>query len=255
LEPPAPNITDYLDPLIAPEAQSDCWRIILKLLSNLGNGSTPVLALHNVRDQASLCDVLPPIASQEGFSFEKTFCENAPRIRLPGTFEQWLGTLDAHHRKEVRRKLNKALAKGNADLQICPVDQIAATLDRFIVLMQRRGGQKAQDVRRVLGPILRLAAPALIRQGRIRISTLLIHAHPAASLLDMPTPDGPMLYNTGFDPSLGQWSPGVVAIVLSIRAAIASGASVYDLLRGDEPYKYRLGAVNCPLWRITLRRR
>jgi CelD/BcsL family acetyltransferase involved in cellulose biosynthesis len=40
----------------------------------------------------------------------------------------------------------------------------------------------------------------------------------------------------------------------TIRLATEEGCSVVDLLRGDEPYKYRFGAEDVPLIRLRLAR-
>jgi CelD/BcsL family acetyltransferase involved in cellulose biosynthesis len=41
---------------------------------------------------------------------------------------------------------------------------------------------------------------------------------------------------------------------LALKEAIEHGASVFDLLRGREDYKYKLGAVDDPLFRISVHR-
>ncbi len=63
-----------------------------------------------------------------------------------------------------------------------------------------------------------------------------------------------MLYNMGWDAKWREWSPGIVAVGMAIRRAIEAGFKNYDLLRGREPYKYELGAVDHPLYKITLRK-
>jgi CelD/BcsL family acetyltransferase involved in cellulose biosynthesis len=70
--------------------------------------------------------------------------------------------------------------------------------------------------------------------------------------MQFPSPAGPLLYNTGFDPAARPWSPGVVAILLAVRRAIEQHAVEYDLMRGCEEYKYRMGAVDRPMYQITL---
>jgi CelD/BcsL family acetyltransferase involved in cellulose biosynthesis len=41
---------------------------------------------------------------------------------------------------------------------------------------------------------------------------------------------------------------------LALRLAADEGCHTFDLLRGDEPYKYRFGAVDRPLHTLTLLR-
>jgi CelD/BcsL family acetyltransferase involved in cellulose biosynthesis len=51
-------------------------------------------------------------------------------------------------------------------------------------------------------------------------------------------------YQTGWLPELASLSLGTVLVAEAIRAARADGARVFDFLRGQEPYKYRFGAVD-----------
>jgi hypothetical protein len=49
-------------------------------------------------------------------------------------------------------------------------------------------------------------------------------------------------YITGFDKRYAAFSPGTVIVAHAIREAICNGYRVFDFLRGDEPYKFSLGA-------------
>jgi CelD/BcsL family acetyltransferase involved in cellulose biosynthesis len=67
--------------------------------------------------------------------------------------------------------------------------------------------------------------------------------------------DGPHLacrrwydYIGGFDPEFALLSPGTLLIGHALDAATAEGATATDFLRGAEPYKYRWGAVDQPMW-------
>ncbi|OLC19356.1 MAG: hypothetical protein AUH33_05770 [Chloroflexi bacterium 13_1_40CM_68_21] len=62
------------------------------------------------------------------------------------------------------------------------------------------------------------------------------------------------LYNAAFDPTLAPLSVGIVCHAYAIRSAIEEGIRTYDLLRGDEPYKYDLGAEDRWLVRIEAAR-
>ena len=58
------------------------------------------------------------------------------------------------------------------------------------------------------------------------------------------------LYNSAFDPDRADVSPGVVLVHKLIESAIASGRSRFDFLKGDESYKFRLGAATRPLFTL-----
>ena len=60
------------------------------------------------------------------------------------------------------------------------------------------------------------------------------------------------LYNSSFDPTLAALAPGMVLVWELVERAAKEGCHTFDLLRGDEPYKYRFGAVDRELRTLTL---
>jgi hypothetical protein len=52
-----------------------------------------------------------------------------------------------------------------------------------------------------------------------------------------------------------RYSPGTVIHLLGMKAMIARGVRIYDFLRGAEPYKYHLGAVDDCTWHLQFFRR
>jgi CelD/BcsL family acetyltransferase involved in cellulose biosynthesis len=62
------------------------------------------------------------------------------------------------------------------------------------------------------------------------------------------------LYNSAFDRAFQSASPGMVLVAEDIRIAIEAGCSVFDMLKGDYPYKYRFGAVPRTVKRLRVTR-
>jgi CelD/BcsL family acetyltransferase involved in cellulose biosynthesis len=60
------------------------------------------------------------------------------------------------------------------------------------------------------------------------------------------------LYNNGYNPQFSRLSPGFLSKVLSIRDGIEQGKLRYDLLKGEEGYKKRLGSTPIPLYRLKI---
>ena len=256
LETMGPAVSDYLEPLIDPAIEREAWGVMLKVFAKLRSGKNRKVTLHNVREGAPLRGVLAELAKDEGFEVEETRIENTPVLALRRSWEEYLATLDAHERKETRRKLNKALTKGGARVVKCSGDssEIARALADAFVLMEQAPGDKGEAIRRTIRPLLERAAPGMIAAGRLWLHTLYVEEKPAAVTIQFPYRDGPQLYNCGFDAAKKEWSPGVVLTSLIVKDAIESGATEFDLLRGQEPYKYRLGARDRGLWMVTLRK-
>jgi CelD/BcsL family acetyltransferase involved in cellulose biosynthesis len=58
------------------------------------------------------------------------------------------------------------------------------------------------------------------------------------------------LYNSAYDPGAAATSPGVVLVDLLVRRCLVEGLARLDLLKGDEVYKFRLGARARPLYAV-----
>ena len=245
------DCADYLDPPVC----RDAWPAVLRYIATLWDSGIKDLHLLNLHESAECRAFIPSIAESVGLVCDEYTEGCTTAIRLPATFDAFLSSLAAHESKEVRRKLRKAERDGAAELVRSVADERVATeLDRCLDLMESSGGAKADAVRVTLRPLLQTAGPALIRQGILRLYTLHLQGRPACCLLQFATGSGPLLYNIGYDLAMRRWAPGAVAIAMSIRDAIAEGATVYDMLRGDERYKYRLGAVDRPLFQLLIRK-
>ena len=113
-------------------------------------------------------------------------------------------------------------------------------------------GRWGQARLRLYRPLFRSAAAVLARAGQAA------RRHPPAArrprrgnhLLHRPAAP---TWGTGYDLDAESWSPGIVTFAMAIRSAIESREPVLDLLRGQYPYKYSLGAKDVPLHTLTLR--
>jgi len=84
-----------------------------------------------------------------------------------------------------------------------------------------------------------------LARGWLRLFVLRLDGKPAASLYGFRYGGVFYFYQSGFDPAYAKHSVGLATMALSIKAAIEEGAEEYDLLRGDEDYKFH--------WTCTVR--
>lgn len=245
-------ICDYLDPLVQ---DSDAWSAILTLLQNGWGRNVRGLTLHNVRAASPCRPLLEQLAPKFGFQCRERTAGVTMAVELPQQWETYLGRLDPHERKEIGRKIRRAETQTDMRFHVVEGEQFEARwLSTALDLIEAAHADKAAWLRTNLRPILERIGPELIGSGRMRLRMLLLDDCPAAGLIELPSERGPLIYNAGYDPHLRQWSPGVVLMASSIRDAIEHNGSVFDLLRGDEPYKRRLGAVAEPLYQVILQR-
>jgi CelD/BcsL family acetyltransferase involved in cellulose biosynthesis len=81
------------------------------------------------------------------------------------------------------------------------------------------------------------------QNGWLQMSFLVIDDKQVAAYLNFDYQDQILVYNSGLLP--GQYdnlSPGIVLLAYNIRHAIETKHAVFDFLRGNETYKYRMGA-------------
>jgi CelD/BcsL family acetyltransferase involved in cellulose biosynthesis len=247
-------VSDYLDPLAAEEPA--VWSAILQLLAHLWDRPLKAVTLHNVRAESAARTILPAIAPGLGFVVEEAPLDAAARIELPATWEAYLGALDAHERKELRRKIRKAQEQGGATLFICDETNFKAEhLTTSLDLIEAADESKREWFGANVRPLLERTGEQLIREGRLRLLMLWLSDRPGACILDFPSCSGPMLYNSGFEPALREFSPGVVTFGLAIKDAIERKCATFDMLRGQHAYKYKLGAKDYLLQRLSLHRK
>jgi CelD/BcsL family acetyltransferase involved in cellulose biosynthesis len=96
---------------------------------------------------------------------------------------------------------------------------------------------------------------SLFDQGMLDLLFLTVEGKKAAAMWQFVYGDRMMLYNSGLNPSdFAALSPGIVLSTYSIEASIEKGLALYDFLRGDETYKYRMGARDTSIYRISVHR-
>ena len=253
LETPGRWLTDYLDPLVDPQATRQCWSMILSLLNSLWDWSLGGVQFHHVRGDSAMRRILPELAPMFEFEYSESVTSIAPFITLPKTWEEYLDSIDGHERKEIKRKIRNAQTKASLSWKtLKSEDEIIPALERALSAMRQAESPKADFTDEVLVGFLRRLVPTLAKQGDFYLHELSLENAPTAWLLCLNSSRGPMIYNTSYDFSRKQWSPGIVSFSLALQDAIAAGAPIFNLLRGAEEYKKRLGAQDLELLKIQL---
>ncbi|MGH4009705.1 MAG: GNAT family N-acetyltransferase, partial [Pseudonocardiaceae bacterium] len=61
-----------------------------------------------------------------------------------------------------------------------------------------------------------------------------------------------LLYMSTYQPSAARYSPSYLLLAQAAQMAVAEGVRVLELGRGDEPYKFSLGAQSRHLRNVAL---
>jgi CelD/BcsL family acetyltransferase involved in cellulose biosynthesis len=244
--------SDYLDVLIEREAGAAA-----DALAGALGAEARVLDLPQVLATHSATDGLVRRLGGVGWSAIRTEAGVCPFVDLAGhTWASYLASLGAEHRYAVQRKLRRI--HRDFDATFAPArteDERREALDQAIALHELRFREKgASDafhtaaLRRFHEEFTRLA----LARGWLRLHLLRLGGRPAAALYGLRYGRSFFFYQSGFDPAYARYGVGVVTMALSIEAAIAEGAEEYDLLHGDEEYKFHWANAVRPLVRWEL---
>ncbi len=206
--------------------------------------------LDYVPEDTPTLDTFDHELSAAGYAVRRERLITSPRITLAADFETYVQGLGKKERHELRRKLRRFESAPGAGFRWAEESERAAVLDRFFALHRLSKGEKAAFMTPEAEAFFRDIADALAPLGRLRLGVVSAHGEDAAVLFAFAYGNTLALYNAAYDPSLSSLSLGIASHAFAVRDAIAQRFAVYDLLRGDEPYKYDLGAVDRWLWRL-----
>ena len=167
-------------------------------------------------------------------------------LDLPESFDEYLTGLSKKQRHEVRRKLRRFKeALGEPRLVR---ESGADVVAMFADLHRRSSGEK----RAFMSPEMEEYFVTLGKEVGAVIDVLYGETdRPVAAAFSFEDVDTSYLYNSAYEPEVGEASPGIALVAALISNTIARGHTRFDFLKGDEIYKFRLGAVARPLYRLT----
>lgn len=172
-------------------------------------------------------------------------CQSSPRFVCPriALDTSWSAVLARSRRADnFTRRIRRLRSENDFEWrEVCDADGTPDAFERFFELHQRRwrgaGGSEAMG-RPSVQAFHRDVVPALAQAGKLRFEELWVAGACRASIYGLNAGQTYAFYQSGFDPDWSSSSVGLVALGLSIEAAIARGARVYDFLHGTEPYKF-----------------
>lgn len=249
------EVTDYLGPVARPEDRDDVMAAYVDAL--VEDVDWDEIVAGGLAVDTGWPDALVRHAERVGLEvIEATRDDVCPRVDLAGGYQGYLERLPGKQRHEMRRKARK-LARDAGELRMVevPAGDVVDRLDVFFDMAVENESHKAAFFRKEpMREFFRELAREFAEEGVFRLHLLDVGGRPGAGTVSLVHGREWGLYNSAFDPALRMLAPGMVQVGQLIETAADEGLSVFDLLRGDEPYKYRFGAVDRELRRLTLTR-
>jgi CelD/BcsL family acetyltransferase involved in cellulose biosynthesis len=246
------SICDYMDFTVVPDRAGDVFDA---LLAALKDESWDTIELRGLRDDCLTIAELLPRAEAAGYNVEREDEAVAPHVMVPDSWEAYQAGLNKKDRHELRRKLRRLGELGELQMTAYTrVEDVEEHLPVLIRLMVESRSDKASFMSEQIGRFFHRMAPALAREGLVRLYELELNGSAIASVLCFDQAGRLFLYNSGYDPQYAQFAVGLGSKAMVLRDAIETGHHCVDFLRGHEPYKYDLGAVDRQIYKVTIRR-
>ncbi len=165
-------------------------------------------------------------------------------IDLPATFDEWLAGLGRKSRHEVRRKLRRFEAGAGTPSLSREPDGVGL----FARMHREASGAKGSFMTSAMEQFF-----AGLTQHCDAVVDVLRNqrGQPVAAAFGFEMEDTYFLYNSAYAPDAAELSPGIVLVTALVREATRAGKRRLDFLKGDERYKFDLGARPRPLYRVT----
>lgn len=173
----------------------------------------------------------------------------SPFLDLPSTWDEYLSYLNRKDRHELKRKIRRLEEEGA--FKVCHEGD-PADIEEFFRLMSLSNDQKrdflSSDMRLFFQDILK----TFWKEKTLSLCFMKLNGKNIAAAVLFEYKNQVLLYNSGFDPEYSRLSPGFLLKAFLIKHAIEEKKSRFDFLRGNERYKFDLGAKERKLYTIAL---
>ncbi len=247
------DLVDYLGFKYSGGLQDDDVAALLKSLH--GESKVQALVFESLPEDSHTIHALRNVSDSTGWKLHEWDEGVAPRIDLPASEDEYFSSLTKKHRHELRRKLRRLDQAGEIrQVEFSDPDDVANRMNDFLRLHRMSSVEKREFMTPEREAFFRDAAFKLAESGATRLTFLSIDEEYVATSLAFVVGKVKYLYNSGYDPARSWHSVGLLNHALNILSSIRQGFEVYDFMRGDERYKYHLGAENRSIFTLRLDR-
>ncbi len=246
------ELWDYHDAVMARGREGELYPVLFQSLLEQPWDQMDLLSLPA---SSAALRYLPEMARSRGYSTELTPEDVCPGVVLPKSWDDYLMALDKKDRHELRRKLRRLESEGSYRFYtVNGSSALEGALEDFFALMKESRQDKALFLTAEKEHFFRRMGQELAKAGILRLFFMEIAGQRVASAICFDYCGTRFLYNSGYNPEYGSLSVGLLLKALCLKQAIEDGSRYFDFLRGNERYKYDLGAKDVQLYRLTIRR-
>ena len=250
----AVEVSDFLDFIARPEDLPEFIQGLMDFLKS--DPSLPnwdCLDFHNILEESPSLEILKQQADQRGWNHQQTLLQPAPYIPLPADYDSYLASIDKKQRHEIRRKLRNLTQSSHLEaLEIVEDLHLLAEETQSFINLMAQDPNKRDFLRAPMQQHLHNTAQVAFNAGWLQLAFLTLDGKKAAANMAFKYHDRLLLYNSGWEWAFRDFSPGWVLLARLIQWSIENDVKEFDFMRGDERYKYKFGAVDRHVFRVTL---
>jgi len=249
------EVSDYLDLIVAAPQHREACAALLEALA--AREDWQLLDLHCLRGASPTAATLAELARARGWGVQQVREDVCPVVELPGTWDEYLALrLDKKKRHELRRKIRRAEQATRVEWHwVEKAEDLGASLETFFALHKASQRDKDAFMDPRMEGFFRNVARIALEKNWLRLSILSFNGQPVGSYLCFDYGRERLVYNSGYDQAAyADLAPGIVLMGYMIQDAIQRGLQRFDLLRGNERYKYDFGPVEEEVLRLLVRR-
>ncbi len=244
------DVSDYVD---FPVNRDRGHEFFGHLLQQLEDDGIEALELAHVRPESAALTQLVDVAETKGHGVTAVPEEVSVELKLPASWDDFLKSLSKKQRHEVRRKLRRLEEAGFVSYHVYRDEEtVSERMPEFLEMFTASRSDKQEYLNPEREEFFRAIVSTMARWDIFRLGVLELDGRPVAMVLYFDYQGRIYLYNSGYDPAHRDLSVGLMSKVLCIRDSIEQGKEIFDFLKGDEVYKYRLGGKEVPLTRCLI---
>ena len=246
------DLWDYHKVIVESSKMEEFFPPLLDYINQL---DWSVMDLSSLQETSNTYQGMLAMVKKAELEFDINREDVSPGIQLPATWDDYLAHLSKKNRHELRRKIRKL--ENQASFKWFSVDGKSSSdgaLDDFFSLMRDSRHDKAMFLTAERERFFRRIALATGEAGYLKLFFMEIGGERVAAAWCFDMGNVRYLYNSGFNPEFGHLSVGLLLKAFCLKDAIETGMDYFDFLRGDERYKYDLGAQDVTLYNMVVTR-
>jgi hypothetical protein len=211
------------------------------------------LILYSISEESPTFNLLTNGEILNDYRLDSQQEDVSPYLSLPNSWDEYLTSLPKKKRHELKRKIRRI--EQNADFStgdLSSLEDKDEILGEFFRLHKMSSDEKNLFMTNEMEQFFTDLIIKMLENKSLTYSYLKIDNKTTACSISFIHQNIRFLYNSGFDPFYNNFSSGLLNHAFAIKRSIEDKLTVFDFMRGNERYKYDLGAVDKILYTFQI---